>query len=91
MTAASRAASRLRRLSARVGGVVLRLRVRLCRRGVLELGLVGGGAMVVGMFVRVRCEAVLVFLREVVERESDGGDWLTEVVHLGGGSYRRPR
>ena len=53
--------TRLRRLSVRVGGVVRR--VRLCRRGVLELGLLGGGAMVVGMFVRVRCEAVLVFLR----------------------------
>ena len=47
--------------------------------------------MVVGMFLLVRCEAVLVFLREVVERESDGGDWLTEVVRLGDGSYRRPR
>ena len=74
-----------------MSGVVLRLRVRLCRRGGLELGLVVGGAMVVGMFLRVRCEAVLVFLREVVERESDGGDWLTEVVRLGDGSYRRPR
>ena len=47
--------------------------------------------MVVGMLLLVRCEAVLVFLREVVERESDGGDWLTEVVRLGDGSYRRPR
>ena len=47
--------------------------------------------MAAGMFLLVRREAVLVFLREVVERESDGGDWLAEVVRLGDGSYRRSR
>ena len=64
------AASRLRRLAARVSGVGLRLRVRLCRRGGLEFGLVGG-AWVVGMFVLGGCEAVLVLLREIVECKSD--------------------
>ena len=55
------------------------------------VGGLDGGARVVGMFVRVRCEAVLVFLREVVERESDGGGRLTEVVCLGDGSNRGSR
>ena len=55
------------------------------------LGEVGSNVATGVWGIVVWCELVLVSVRQVVKSESDGGDWLGEVVGLYDGSYLRLR